>query len=253
MLNIIACDDDSFTLQMISTLLNQAITESNVEARLVCLTAAGQELLQFVRNTGGSYLYFLDFDLGREELNGIDLVRRIYQLDSNGQIVFVSSHTDKGMDILRSGVRALGFIEKVIDQKKMIREYVRYIRLAESSNIMTEKPPSIELPISIDEMVELPLSSISYVDSVKTVAHSICFHTFDGSEITVRDTIEHAQEQLGDGFVRCHRSVLVNQNNVVSLKNGMIKLSNGFLVPCALGRRKYILETCLGGKEKHND
>ena len=33
--------------------------------QLVCLASTGQELLQFIRG-GGSYLYFLDYDLGRD-------------------------------------------------------------------------------------------------------------------------------------------------------------------------------------------
>ncbi|MDE7015473.1 MAG: LytTR family transcriptional regulator [Kineothrix sp.] len=68
--------------------------------------------------------------------------------------------------------------------------------------------PVLELPIGIDETICLALSDIIYVDSVKTVAHSICYHTFNGSEITVRDTIEHALKLLGTGFIRCHRSII---------------------------------------------
>ena len=111
MLPIILCDDDHFTLQLLSELLERAIRQSKVEAKLVCLASTGQELLQFIRG-GGSYLYFLDYDLGRDSLNGVDLVRQIYHTDPGGKIVFVTSHGEKGMDILRSGVRPFGFIEK---------------------------------------------------------------------------------------------------------------------------------------------
>lgn len=129
MLNIIICDDDHFTLQMLSTLLERAISQSRVNAKLVCLTSAGQDLLQFIC-TGEDYLYFLDYDFGRESLNGIDPVRQIYQTDPNGKIVFVTSHGDKGMDILRSGIRPFGFIEKSMNHDKMVQEYVRYLQMA---------------------------------------------------------------------------------------------------------------------------
>ena len=112
MLPIILCDDDHFTLQLLSELLERAIRQSKAEAKLVCLASTGQELLQFIRG-GGSYLYFLDYDLGRDSLNGVDLVRQIYHTDPGGKIVFVTSHGEKGMDILRSGVRPFGFIENV--------------------------------------------------------------------------------------------------------------------------------------------
>ena len=43
----------------------------------------------------------------------MDLVRQIYHTDPGGKIVFVTGHGEKGMDILRSGVRPFGFIENV--------------------------------------------------------------------------------------------------------------------------------------------
>lgn len=215
MLQIILCDDDPFTLRLLTGLLERAIRKSGTAAKIVCLASTGIEVLQFIRG-GGTYLYFLDYDLGKDTLNGIDLVRQIYRADPEGKIVFVTSHGDKGMEILRSGVRPYGFMEKLVEQ---------------------------------DEMVRLSLSEILYVDSVKTVAHSVCFHTFDGSEITVRDTIEHVGKLLGDSFIRCHRSVLVNEKHILSLRGGMIKLSNSALVPCALGRKRAVSDRMAAGKK----
>lgn len=237
---------------MLSVLLERAIGQSRTEARLVCLASTGEELLQFIHR-GGNYLYFLDFDFGRESLNGIDLVRQIYQIDPNGKIVFVTSHADKGMDILRSGVRPFGFMEKSVNQGKMVREYIHYLQMAAPHKGVLADGLFVELPIGIEETVRLAVSKISYVDTVKTAAHSICYHTFDGSEITVRDTLEHAQEQLGETFLRCHRSVLVNYRHILSLQNGMIKLSNGEFVVCALGKRKMIQEICLKRKADTDD
>lgn len=237
---------------MLSVLLERAIGQSRTEARLVCLGSTGEELLQFIHR-GGNYLYFLDFDFGRESLNGIDLVRQIYQIDPNGKIVFVTSHADKGMDILRSGVRPFGFMEKSVNQGKMVREYIHYLQMAAPHKGVLADGLFVELPIGIEETVRLAVSKISYVDTVKTAAHSICYHTFDGSEITVRDTLEHAQEQLGETFLRCHRSVLVNYRYILSLQNGMIKLSNGEFVVCALGKRKMIQEICLKRKADTDD
>lgn len=247
-MEIILCEDDHFTLQLLSELLERAIRESKIDAKLVCKASNGQELLRFIRN-GAASLYFIDYDLGYDSLNGVDLVRQIYRIDPNGKIVFVTSHGDKGMDILRSGVRPFGFIEKCVDQDKMVQEYVRYIKMAAPEQMDVSEEDVIRLPIGIDETVQLPISGILYVDSVKTVAHSICYHTFDGSEITVRETIERAQEQLGEKFIRSHRSVLVNTDHILSLQGGVIKLSNGVEVSCALGRRKAVFDKMAKRKE----
>lgn len=245
MIKIVICDDDDFTVKLIHGLLEKAIEISKTEAQIVCKASSGADVLSFIQKNPGPYLYFLDFDLGKKELNGIDLVKRIYQFDTGGKVVFVTSHGDKGMDILQSGIQAFGFIEKNPSQQVMITSLVKYLRMTEPVLCQTSDIPMLELPIGIDETACLSLSDIIYVDSVKTVAHSICYHTFNGSEITVRDTIEHALELLGTGFIRCHRSIIVNKEQVVSVKNGLVKLSNGVMVCCAIGKRKEIMEICL--------
>ncbi len=244
MLKIVVCDDDNFTLKIISELLEDAIQESNINAKIVCLASTGNELLNFIQNNADSYLYFLDFDFGQTELNGIDLVRIIYRIDPKGKVVFVTSHTDKAVDILKSGIQAFGYIEKSLNQRKMINEYCNYIKMAKSSDSNYNDKHYIELSIGINESVQIPVSEITYVDSVKTVAHCICYHTFDRSEITVRDTIEHSLELLGKNFIRCHRSIIVNKNYVISLKKGLLKLSNGTTVLCALSKQKFIKAEC---------
>lgn len=252
MLKIVVCDDDQFTLKLVSNLLEKAIKESKADAKIVCLASTGGELLSYIQNTSDSYLYFLDFDFGKSELNGIDLVRRIYKIDGSGKIVYVTSHADKGMEILKSGVRAFGFIEKSPEPNKMIEEYKKYLAMAQPAPDNSTVMNSIELLIGFDETVSLSISEISFIESVKTMAHSICYHTFDGSEITMRDTLEHAQELLGKDFIRCHRSVLVNKNHVISLKNGLLKLSNGAMVSCAIGKRKEVMAACFS-KEENDD
>lgn len=60
-----------------------------------------------------------------------------------------------------------------------------------------------------------------------------------GSQITVRDTIAHALELLGDVFVASHRSVIVNTGFVIGVEKNELKLANGETIPCAMGRKKY--------------
>lgn len=130
MLKIIICDDDDFTVKLIHRLLEKAIEISKIEAQIVCKASSGADILNFVRKNTGPYLYFIDFDFGKKELNGIDLAKKIYQYDANGKIVFVTSHGDKGMAILQSGVQAFGFIEKDPGQQVMIASLIRYLKMA---------------------------------------------------------------------------------------------------------------------------
>lgn len=65
MVAIVLCDDDPFTLQLLSELLERAIRQSKAEANLSVWPLLVRSRSSFIRS-GGSYLYFLDYDLGRD-------------------------------------------------------------------------------------------------------------------------------------------------------------------------------------------
>lgn len=138
MIKIIICDDDSFTVKLMNELLTKAVQISKTEAKVVCLASSGADVLNFIRGDKGPFLYFLDFDLGKNELNGIDLVKKIYQHDPDGKVIFVTSHGEKGLSILQSGIQAFGFIEKSPNQQLMISDCVKYLKMAGAANAPCE-------------------------------------------------------------------------------------------------------------------
>lgn len=240
MLKIIICDDDLFTLNIFSNILKETIYHCRISAVILCIASSGKELLGFLNNNPGDYLYFMDLDMGNGELNGLDISRIIRKKHPASKIVFVTSHIEKSMDILKSGIEPFGFIKKDINQSRMIREYEKYLKMASELLLVSSgvSERSIEIPIGIDEIIKLPISRITYVETLKTVAHNICYHTLDRSKITVRDTIKHALEILGDDFIQSHRSVIVNKNYIIGVENTQLKLSNGEMIACSYGKLK---------------
>lgn len=240
MLKIIICDDDLFTINVISDILKEIIYKSGISAIILCMASSGKELLSFLSKNPGDYLYFMDLDMGCSELNGLDISRMIREKHPASKIIFVTSHIEKSMEILKSGIEPFGFIEKDINQSKMMREYEKYLIMACKIQInhsgVSEK--SIEISMGIDEIIKLPINRIIYVEAVKTIAHNICYHTFDNSKVAVRDTIQHALEILGYDFVQCHRSVIVNKNYVIGVENAQLKLANGELIACSYRKLK---------------
>lgn len=240
MLKIIICDDDHFTQNWIYELVNESIKYVNLKAEIVCRSISAYEVLKYLENNSGEYLFLLDFNLGTNELNGLDLAKVLRSKSPDAKIVFVTSYTNKSMEILKSGVEPFGFIEKNINHSYMIKEITTIlIKLKERMKSEAIEEKIIELPIGIDEYIQIPISRISYVETLKNRPHHICYHTLDGSQITVRDTISHALELLGNMFVASHRSVIVNTRYIIGITNNELKLANEKTVPCAMGRKKY--------------
>ena len=249
MLGIVICDDDKFMLDISRTIVENCIKKYRLDAKVVCQTVHSREAINYFSKNKGAYLFFLDLDFGQDTLNGLDVSKMIKEIAPASKIVFVTSHSDKGMDILKSGVEAFGFIEKITDTNKMELAYKKYITLAlgltipdGTENIAERK---IDLPVGIDEFVSIPVSQILYVESVKTISHFICYHTVDGSSISTRDTIENALAVLGDDFMKSHRSVIINKRHVIGLVDGTVKFSNGESVACSFRLKNNIMKECL--------
>lgn len=123
MVAIVLCDDDPFTLQLLSELLERAIRQSKAEANL----SVWPLLVRSRSSLSAAVEAISIFSIMTWEgipPNGVDLVRQIYHTDPGGKIVFVTGHGEKGMDILRSGVRPFGFIENVWIRMRWFRSGV---------------------------------------------------------------------------------------------------------------------------------
>lgn len=243
MLEIILCDDDPFILKIIREQVEHILSESIPEGRIACVASGYQELFLYLKKHPGEYLFFLDLDFGSNEFNGIDIAKQIKKSFPGSKIVFVTNHYELALNVLKSGVEPFGFIEKTTDIMKMNQCCYQYICLAKKSfpsKESEEDTETVTLKIGTDEELSLPKADILYVEAVKTKSHCICYHTVNGSSITVRETIDHALETLGAGFMKSHRSVIVQKCHMIGLSDGMIKFINGDTVPCSFRQRNEI-------------
>jgi DNA-binding LytR/AlgR family response regulator len=248
MLGVIICDDDRFMLKISAETVQKVIRSIGLSAHIVCMTMDFKEVLLYIEKNPGVYLYFLDIDFGKTELNGVDIAKIIKKTEPLSKIVFVTSHADMGMSVLKSGVEAFGFIEKTSDENKMLMGYKKYLSLALENLAPIEENADdggyIKLLIGIDEYVSLPISQILYVESDKTVSHFICYHTVDGSSVSVRDTIDNVLQNLGNDFMKSHRSVIINKNHVIAVADGVVKFAGGETTACSFRLKNDIIKKC---------
>ena len=248
MLGLIICDDDRFMLGLSTEMAERCIKESGLGAAVQCATTDYREALRFIEKNPGVYLYFLDIDLGRASMNGVDIAKMIRKAEPLSKIVFVTSHADLGMRVLKSGVEAFGFIEKAMDEEKMHSAYKKYIRLASENAAAADGYPEAEgqirLTVGIDESISLPVSQILYVEADKSVSHFLCYHTVDGSSVSVRDSIENVLDNLGGAFMKSHRSVIINTNLVVSVTDGLVKFAGGETAACSFRLKNEVKRRC---------
>ena len=70
-------------------------------------------------------------------------------------------------------------------------------------------------------------NNILYIESFRNY---IVIHT-SISDYTLRYTLKKIHKKLGNEFVQCHKSYLVNLNNVICIKENTIELKNEVTLP----------------------
>lgn len=164
-------------------------------------------------------------DIQMPGMNGMEMIRRLREKDSQMPVIFTSGLPD----YLQEGyeVQALHYLLKPIAQEKVF---------ACMDRICSRKDTRKLYPIrTLDGMLRLDLKAANYCEAQ---GHYVRFVMTDGSEIRVMKSISDLEKELpGDVFVKCHRCYLCNLENVKQIVKDSVIFDNGASAP--VSRRLY--------------
>lgn len=219
MIQILICDDDpQFVLDLHESLVRLygarkpgiAITDICDPSKITKQDAQKADIL------------FLDVDMGK--ISGIDLAREIRKTRKNAVLIYVSNY----LQYAPAGyeVNAFRYIEKndLHHKLPLCFEQALAMHLKENAciSITCEK-----------EQVEIPVSSFVYAE-VYQKTHSLLLHLtqFRQDTMITNMTIRSLEESLKEqGFLRIHKSYLVNMSFIKSISSTVTILKNGETLP----------------------
>lgn len=173
---------------------------------------------------GGKSFDIMLLDIEMPGKSGIELAREIRKTDRDVQIIFVTGHPDFVMDGYE--VWALHYLMKPVNE---LTFFSVLGRAAENLNLA--EPCIVAEVRGVNHRIRA--RDIFYAEAL---SHFITIHTADKAFQT-RQLISQFEGVFTRGFLRCHRSYIVNLRHAVSLDKTDIHLENGVLVP--LSRRLY--------------
>jgi DNA-binding LytR/AlgR family response regulator len=178
-------------------------------------------LFQYADNKSADIL-LLDIEMGT--MNGVELAQRIRRDNESMQIVFITGYPD--FIALGYEVSALHYLMKPVSEAKL------FSVLDKACKNLNKIERAILLNIG-GEIVRIPVSAILYVEAF---GHSITIAAATGL-YDAKLTITEIQNELGEGFIRCHRSYIVGLKHVGRITKTDVVLDNGKAIP--LSRRSY--------------
>ena len=111
MLNIFVCEDDAVQRKSIVQIIKNTVLIEELDMQLILDTPNPYELLETVKTSQNTGIYFLDIDL-KCDMNGMKLAQQIRLYDPRCFIIFVTSHSELSYMTFQYRVEAMDFVLK---------------------------------------------------------------------------------------------------------------------------------------------
>lgn len=218
MTSIIICDDDKLFVSKLKSAVEVSMKNNRVYAKINTFCSAeeiGSEVLS------ACDIAFLDIDFAGKEYNGMDIARKIRSLRSDAVIVFVTNYLEYAPEGYE--VQAFRYLLKNEIPQKLevsISQMLTHIRTVKSN-----------IKIQVDgELIDLRVQDILYIESM---GHTLIFHVVSKEcgvekEYSCYSTLAQMEVDLAKrGFLRVHKSYLVNMAHIKKMNCTGVFLDNG--------------------------
>jgi len=156
----------------------------------------------------------MDIELGSEDANGIDLVKRYFPAGCGTQVIYVTGFVEYCTSVYRT--EHLYFLVKPFAQDDLDDALSRAFERLEAD---ASKPLSVRLG---SRVVLVEPSRISYIESDR---RKVRIHA-GAEEIEAYASLSDLSAELPASFIQCHKSFLVNMDHVKELKADSVVLSS---------------------------
>jgi DNA-binding LytR/AlgR family response regulator len=213
--NILICDDVRSEADKLSFLINTLGYENNI----VCFYNA-RDTLDYVRS--GAVVDVCLLDIIMPDTDGIELAEQLRKDGYTGKIVFLSASHEYGPATYT--VDAFTYLlkpPKIDDLRCLMRKLEEAKANSDTSGIH----------IKVSKVSRhLLFREISHAEVIK---HYVYFRLTDGREFEIYTTFgEIAPQLLRDNrFTQCHRSYIVNMDDISAIDDKEITMRSGVKIP----------------------
>lgn len=220
MIGIYLCDDEEVIRLQIQTALERKIFAENYDMKVMCSAASARELLDAAENDKQG-IYFLDVELKDKEWDGFRLGRELRRQDPHGTLVYITSYKDLAWRTFQYHLEAFDYIVK--GTEPIGAAAARCLDEIHTHLLAKRQSPAEIFTLRTGEMVRhVPLCDILFFETAPA-PHHVFLHT-SGSRMDFLGSLNELEDQLGDQFIRTHRSYLVAADKIdtVDLKQGRL-------------------------------
>lgn len=215
-MRIAVCDDNKIILDEISSMLDEYSESQKIKIRYSCF----ENYEEIADHVDDFDLFLLDYrmdDSNKDNagINGMEFAKVLREEYGNSKtVIFITAYPEIVYDAFE--VRAYRFIPKPIVKEKLFKAIDDYLASHTDTDTLLVK--------TNDEVFVIDINDIYYLE----VSRKDTFIYFKDSCVKCRRTISSFEKELEPyGFMRIHRSFVINTHRIVSFDTRTAKLDNG--------------------------
>lgn len=216
MLRIFICDDDAAFLNKIEAQVNGFLEESCMKARVHPFSAMEEISDQLLQSCD---IALLDIDFVGKNYSGLDIARRLREFRADAVIIFVTNYIEYAPEGYE--VQAFRYILKSDVEQKLngyLRQATQKFELARET-----------LKIQIEgEIIDIPLGEILYLEAQRHTVNVVVKKGTGVKTYSYYESMSNLEQQLcPQGFLRIHKSYLVNMRCIKRYRCREVELTTG--------------------------
>ena len=235
MIRVLICDDDALFLDSLYDSVAAFLDDKQVKAKL--------HKFQFLEEISDQMMAscdiaFLDIDYNARNYTGMDIARRLRQFRKDAIIIFVTNFIEYAPEGYE--VQAFRYILK----RNLQSELKLYLQQAiDQLNTSRE---TVKIQVN-GEYIDLPIEDVLYMEVMQ---HNVTVYVRKGKSVKsyeIYSSLSELEERLADrGFLRIHKSILVNLRRLTKFQSKAAVLDNGTTLRVsekgyAENKKKYLL------------
>ncbi|NLI70825.1 MAG: response regulator transcription factor [Firmicutes bacterium] len=228
MLHFVICDDNRKHNHFLEKWMERIFVKNGVGAEISAVIDNVDDLLLYAGqhfDRVNAYILDIDFEGNR---CGLELARRIREVDRQSYIVFLTAHQEYLASSLQ--MKIFDYLVKPVSFRRMKR-----CILSLHEDYRELKSFAVKVPIKSGSSIHMvKVKDIIYLEKC---GQQVEVHLVNGMIRSYESLKSMVKALEGYGFISCHRSYLVNAEHVrkICLKERSILMSNG--EKCYISRR----------------
>jgi two-component system LytT family response regulator len=203
-IRVLVVDDEPLARRNVTVLLRG---DAEIESVVEC--GSGVEAIEMIRRWQ-PHLVFLDVQM--PECGGFDVLE-LLGTELPPAIVFVTAYDEYALRAFEVG--ALDYLLKPFDDARFHRALQRAKdKLALHAGGTAGQSPR---RLVVRSPGQLLFVNVSDIDWIEAASYYACLHVGHDTHI-LRRTLSELERDLGDGFIRIHRSIIVNVERIQGLE-----------------------------------